>query len=200
MWTVTTIASSPSGWCGTSVHVPGHHCQPLGCWHGIAPLLLRWEKNRGRTGTLLTSITVNHSNDMCHHHQIHWSARSLPSMLSFIWWWHGIVVVIVQVVGGSWMVIVGTRRWWLVVAVVTRRRWRQRGGGWEGSSFFVDDLHVMFSANTTTILIIIYIRIWHITIWGVRRVTLTCGEGQGLAVVSILLPLPLPSVPLPSSV
>ena len=45
------------------------------------PLLLRWKKNRGRTGTLLTSITVNHSNDICHCHQIRWSARSLPSVI-----------------------------------------------------------------------------------------------------------------------
>ena len=31
MWMVTMIVSSPSGQHGTSIDMPGHHCQPLGC-------------------------------------------------------------------------------------------------------------------------------------------------------------------------
>ena len=102
---------------------------PLATW----PLLLMWEKKRGRGGTLLTLINMNSDDETCHHCLDDVPGHFCPSSL-FICWAGDVALPCCRHCwggSGSWMMIVVGGGWWW-------SWWWWCGGGWEGNSLFVD--------------------------------------------------------------
>ena len=162
MWTVTMW---PILWCAMSlsfVHVSLSFIHLLllfiSCWlphhQWWCGLLLVWEKKRGRGGTLLTLINMNMTTTCVITIWMTWHVRCSRHhpLLLFVHWAGDVALPCCCHCWGGWQWLNNDCGWWwLVVAVAMKQRWLWWwwcGGGWEGNHLFVDDVNVMFLANT----------------------------------------------------